>query len=191
MKAFFFSIYLVLCFPIFPQSKEELTQIEKEDALIEIMVKEKQREIEEDKRTILEEEAAYVRSHKVGEYFYYDLFFPGLGHFYRRNYSKSFLIGISFWAGVYSANYHYQTAKHLSERIGNESIYNPFASFSMLPKYKHHNNQSQIFTAASLGIYVINLFISFQDENAFQIGFIHKKEESNFEVYEIKLSLSF
>lgn len=188
--------FFVSLFPFLlnSQTKYEVNQMEKEDALMEIIVKEKQREIEEEKRAILEEEAKYNRTYGVlsnKKYFYYDFFLPGLGHYMRENYFKSFVFGFGFWTGVYYMTFHYQAARHLSSRIETESIYNPFVSFYLLPSYKHHNQQSQILSAVTLGLYLFNLFISFQDESQIEFSFQPKTENLNFvnfTIYEFKLS---
>lgn len=188
---------ILICFiiflqiPIYSQSKEEIIRMQTEDALIEIMVKEKQKEIEEEKRIILEEEAEYLRLHGYkNKNYYYDFFVPGLGHFFRENYLKSFLFGTGFWAGVYFVNFHYLKAKHYSKKIQNESIYNPF-SFQLLPIYKYHNQQSQLFSVSTLGVYILNLFISFQDNSEFEVSFLSKKENQGLEIYELKLTFYF
>lgn len=165
--------------------------MEKEDALMEIMVKEKQREIEEEKRAILEEEAEYTRTYGYftnRKYFYYDFFMPGLGHYMRSNYSKAIVFGIGFWIGVYYTNFHYQAARNMSSKIQTESIYNPFVSFYLLSSYKYHNQQSQIFSISTLGVYLFNLFVSFRDESEFEISFIRKTENTDFVIHELKVS---
>jgi hypothetical protein len=167
-------IFILSLFCFFGSSVYSQTQIdklltEKEDAIMELTIKEKQREIEKEKAEILEEESKYQSNVKGQDSrrILYDFLFPGWGHFQRGNHLKAFLFGTLFWSGAYSSYTHFNHAVDYSKRIERESVYNPLIGTQLISSYRYHYRQSNIFLAGTAFVYVLNLFFSFQDEKNF------------------------
>lgn len=167
-----FCIFLHLS-PVLSQNTSDIERLqsEKEDAIMEIMIKEKQREIEKEKNDILEEESKYnqenAKTRETGR-FLSDFFFPGLGHFKRENYYKALFFGTFFWFGVYGTYTHYNLASNYSKKIESESLYNPLASVMYLNSYHDHALQTNLYFSGTVIVYLLNLYFSFKDEGEFQ-----------------------